>query len=126
MRRQAVFDRAAVLIQRARLDVNAILLQPDIQPLTDGHFRRLHVGALGDGRQCFLEFLRDFLLRLAVDAAADLLAGAGIASEGIFALPASVSAFINASSALRASGGLSGHHNHHPSIVFLVTNLKAV
>lgn len=78
-------DRAfhLVLVGRAgqRLQIDRVFGEPDIKPVGHGQFRRLLIGRVVDRHGCGLHLLTDFFLRLAGEAAADLLAGAGIDTD---------------------------------------------
>ena len=86
------------------LRVSRVLDQPNIQPCTDFHNRRLNIGAFIDFHRDLRKLLPDLFLGLSVHGFLTLLSGFRVSTNRVSPLPASVGTFADGAGTFRAFG----------------------
>ena len=92
--------RALIVVSGGVLDADGVILQPDIQPFIERHGTGINIGLFVDFVCDFADLLADFLLRISVNRALNLLAGLRIEAHCIPSFPASIRTFSNRPSAV--------------------------
>lgn len=87
LRQDVVVDLTAVGLQRPRLHIHHIIVDPDLQPLANREARGFFIKPLVNGRSDLAELLGHLLLRFAGNGMLDLPARFRVISGGIAGFP---------------------------------------